>query len=696
MRVASFIVGLLSGVISVGSWALDVEKARKMTDSDIEAQIAKGEFAPRKARIIGGRPERNQERVCEWVEADRRAIVTRILHTSQAPVTDSRYPLLACSPNEEAYRYWQSLGASKGRLGAEYPLNTKLDANYIEKWGHDFDGRLSSLAVAAGNLNVTAVALLLGDGAAVNERSGEGVHTPLGAALYAWAWTVGVNWKWQTPGEEISERDGYGLGVHAANTTYAFGGTASEPRRRRSDVAAAIQVVRLLMEAGASLDDLTGQGYMAANTLSYRGYRIFGETYRQKFATRRELGVTLPKLLEAEAYGKEIRRHVAECQNWNENACRQLLTKADEVSPSRKLASRQIAALEKTRADWDALIAKQTCTLTMQGWAYTGAACVNGRANGHGSAVRWWTGENFQGLFLDGAFAEGKYSLHDHTPVFQGRFNSDGSYANGKLYESGQPVYEGPFSEAGKPQGNGICWVDGAPEECRHHGGQRIDSLYKQRLENQKLKKELAEQQRQKEEAAMRRAQAEAQQRRQQEAEERKEVRFQAAITAGIGAMRGDYSASAAAGMPGADVVVMQQKMNAITSSFMAEKGRSSPASRAAAVPQMASSSEPPAPSPVAESKMEDVDALAKKRLTRFRCEWATVTQPEGEEMIAEGVCHAADMAAHEIQCRPDWQSHPATLQLYQCAAQHSTGRFRQRYEEQAKAYEAYQRNNLR
>lgn len=695
---AVFFWFMFSGAV----WALDVEKVRKMTDVEIEERITKGEFLPSKNR---GFVERNRQMVCEWVEADRRVIVTKILQSNfqsgKIPISDSRYPLLACSPTEEAYRYWQSMGASIGKLGKELPLKA-VDATHIAKWGYDFDDRHASLAVAAGNLNAMAVALLLTDGAQVNERSGSGVHTPLGTALLSWRWIVLPDClactNWTVAGEKIFEREGYMPGPDAADTTYT--GHGGDLRRRNSDLSAAIQVVRLLMEAGASLDDLSGQGYMAAKTLSYRGYRIPGQTYRQKFANKDMLGVTLPKLLEAEAYAKEIRGYMAGCKSWNENECKQILAKADEISPTRQFARQQMAILQKTQADWAALIAAQTCTLTIKDWAYSSGACANGRANGQGKAVRWWSGEIFEGEFRDGAFADGKYSRHDGQTIFQGRFNPDGSYASGKQFESGHPVYEGSFSETGKRHGSGICWVDGAPEECRHHDGQRIDSLHKQRLENEKLKKELGEQQKQKEAAALRQAQEDYRRRKEQEDEDRKDARFQSALAAGIGAMRGDYSAAAAAGMPGADTVVMQQKMNVLNSQLMAAQGRSpsgtstSPATSLVTSPVHASPV--PLPVQVPEKMPGDVDALAKKKLTRFRCEWTTVTQPEGEEMIAEGPCHAADMASHEIQCRPDWQSHPATLRLYQCAAQHSTGLFKQRYEERARAYEEYQRKNIR
>ncbi len=673
---------MLSGVVallSLPAHAVSVEKTRAMSDADILKLLEKGEFSANK---YGGVSQDARRMLCEWVEADRRDVVTRIVK-AQTPQAVSWYPLLACAPTEEAYRYWKALGASSGRLGVPQPMRQ----GYDEKWGYDYDQRSTSLAVAAGNFNAASVAAHLADGVDVGERSGA-LHTAFGAALIAWEWTVRPIAGRRPKGgvEDIAERDGFGAGVTVSLDDWA----PPDSRRRRQDVAAAAQVVRLLLEAGASLDDLSRAGYMAAHQHGYyRVWRKPGHTYRMQYATDERLGPTLPLLLEAERYAQEIRGPAAACRNWDEEACKQVLAKADPLSPNRASADRQLAALEKKRADWNARVAAQRCRMNLDGWAYTGTACAGGKAHGVGSAVRWWTGETFTGEFRDGGFAAGKLGGADGQPVFDGRFNPDGSYASGKLFENGRPVYEGSFTGNGTPHGTGICWVQGAPEECRYHEGQRIDSLHKQRLENEKLRKDLAEQARQKAEQQRRVAEEHARRAREEAEEERKEQRNAAALAAGMAAMRGDYSAAAAAGMPGAETLVTMQKAMQQESRMMEELRQPRPQPDVArSAPSSLPDSSQAAALPAAAAPPADYDALADKKMEYFECHWFTVSQPGGEQPIAQGVCREADLAAHRVQCRPDWEGLPETRALYKCAAENSTGRFRKKYADYYQALE--------
>jgi len=68
--------------------------------------------------------------------------------------------------------------------------------------------------------------------------------------------------------------------------------------------------------------------------------------------------------------------------------------------------------------------------------------------------------------------------------------DANGKLTSGQLLEEGQMVYEGPLVD-GHPDGKGVCVVDGSPEACEHAmGGQRIDALYKTRIENDRLRSE--------------------------------------------------------------------------------------------------------------------------------------------------------------------------------------------------------------
>ncbi len=49
-------------------------------------------------------------------------------------------------------------------------------------------------------------------------------------------------------------------------------------------------------------------------------------------------------------------------------------------------------------------------------------------------------------------------------------------------------MYDGSL-ENGKPNGKGVCFHEGEPEECKFYHGKRIDSLYKQRIEMAKQQK---------------------------------------------------------------------------------------------------------------------------------------------------------------------------------------------------------------
>jgi hypothetical protein len=660
-------------------FAVDVDKVRSMTDAEILVLNARGDFSKTTSENVS---VDGLMRICEWVEADRRDIVTQLVKANPEEAS-TMYPLLACSLTEEAYRYWQSLGASNGRLG------TATQHEDEERWGRNFDNRTTSLQIAAANMNAVSVSMHLADGVAVNERGSKNVNNALGAALNGWFWVVRPDcWncaRWSVAGETIYEQPGYATGLFAAKIIY---GRLLEPvgdnipRRRKEDLESAIQSVRLLLEAGASLDDLAGVGYMAANGLGYEGWREFGETYRKQFANDPALGITLPRLIEAERYATEIKSYIGNCKNWDMNACNQILAKADALSPNRKLANHQIATLQKTQSDWDTLIAKQSCTLSDKNWAYAGTSCLNGLADGQGSAVKWWTGETFTGNFRAGVFADGKYNTKAGVPVFEGRFYADGKFAAGKVYEEGKPVYDGAFDEAGKRQGNGICWVDGSPEECRYHDGERFDSLYKQRLENQKLKQEITAMQKDQQDREMKQAQEAHRQQKERDAEDRRERRNEQALAAGLAAARGDYSAAVAADVPLASTLQMIQNSNRQLNEGLAALKDSQKGSTNTATSSVSDKSAVTQAVQTTVEKVEDIDALGNKKMTNFRCEWATVSQPEGEEPIAVGPCHAADMAAHQVQCRPDWLGLPETLRLYECAVEHSTGRFKKIYEE--------------
>ena len=99
-------------------------------------------------------------------------------------------------------------------------------------------------------------------------------------------------------------------------------------------------------------------------------------------------------------------------------------------------------------------------------WAYTGKACENGLAHGMGRA------EDNAGLKFIGMFENGQRT-------------------KGEIFQAGNMIFEGNLVDD-KPNGNAICYYEGEHEECRFYKGKRIDTLYKIRKENAKMKEDMA------------------------------------------------------------------------------------------------------------------------------------------------------------------------------------------------------------
>ena len=65
------------------------------------------------------------------------------------------------------------------------------------------------------------------------------------------------------------------------------------------------------------------------------------------------------------------------------------------------------------------------------------------------------------------------------------------SFTQGLVSVGGIQAYEGEM-RGFAPNGNGICTVSGSPERCEFVQGERVDALYKTRLENDRLRGEIA------------------------------------------------------------------------------------------------------------------------------------------------------------------------------------------------------------
>ncbi len=129
-------------------------------------------------------------------------------------------------------------------------------------------------------------------------------------------------------------------------------------------------------------------------------------------------------------------------------AKQRLILLREEARKARAAEELRIAALKKA----------QTCKLKEDNWVYNSKACRNGYANGTGEA------EHVNG-----------------TLRFEGTFKN-GKRTRGIIYQNDEPLFDGAIV-AGKPDGMGVCYNNGEPEECRYYKGKRIDTLYKQRIE---------------------------------------------------------------------------------------------------------------------------------------------------------------------------------------------------------------------
>jgi len=142
-------------------------------------------------------------------------------------------------------------------------------------------------------------------------------------------------------------------------------------------------------------------------------------------------------------------------------------------SPHAPKAEKQLSKLfaEQTLVTMREIERTQKCRLKHQDWLYVGSACNDGYANGNGRAVSKDGVQSFSGRIVKGKFVSGLYTIE------------------------GNKEYDGLFKN-GLPDGEGICFYRGKPEECKYYQGYRVDTLYKQREEmvafKQQQQKEMA------------------------------------------------------------------------------------------------------------------------------------------------------------------------------------------------------------
>lgn len=494
----------------------------------IVEQIKRGEFNWHITSDMSFADQRSV--VCDWVMQGKRDAVEALLQTAGGDRRDylNTLPLLACSRNEEDYAYYKRLNAPHRQY--EKTAQYKFEWN---KWSST-EYLPTPLTEAAANGNFVAVSLLIKDGAEVDQVGRAGI-TPLG---YALGFRNGY-----LRNLENEFRQGRWPGMLAGNSLYIyypsddvahiFSILAKRARFQPDTIVGLDRVIRIILE---SLD-----GAETSLTIDFR--RINGLHSSNKLSDTFSFDATFMREL---ARVHELRNAMSTCYQGRGDGCRYVAASADPLSSMARDAQGVIAKMENEEREWNSLLVTQRCRVQRKNWLYEGSACANGMAQGAGRA-----------------------RSRDRQIVVDGQFER-GLLLSGRLIVGGSPSYEGGFSNW-EPEGMGICWHQGRPEECRMQAGARIDSLHKQRVENERLRRERARQE--KEEAQARRErewEAERRHRAQQE-EDRRERRNERALAAGIAAMRGGNSGQTAPNSSLDSTLRMVQQQNQLIAQGNAE-----------------------------------------------------------------------------------------------------------------------------
>lgn len=492
----------------------------------IVEQIKRGEFD---WHIAIDRSFADQKSVvCDWVASGKRPAIDALLNRAGSRRLDflNTAPLLPCVSSEADYVYYKRLGAKVQEYewtGQYYFVN---------------QNRATPLSIAVGNGNLLAASLLLKDGADVN-RVGRMGMTPIG---YALALRNGY-----LASKNQQHRSGRWPGIWVDHYVYEIHPAILQSGRLPKFFAEQLETARYQPDTIQNLNRLIdvllhSDGSYTSLTLDTKNIETVPHS-RTKLEDDYKQDA---QFMQSKDLSGELQSHLYACNQGVADNCRFVVGKADPLSSFFREAGESLVKLEAEEREWISLSAAQRCRVQGKNWLYEGSACANGMAQGAGRA-----------------------RSRDRQIVVDGQFER-GLLLSGRLIVGGSPSYEGGFSNW-EPEGMGICWHQGRPEECRMQAGARIDSLHKQRVENERLRRERARQE--KEEAQARRErewEAERRHRAQQE-EDRRERRNERALAAGIAAMRGGNSGQTAPNSSLDSTLRMVQQQNQLIAQGNAE-----------------------------------------------------------------------------------------------------------------------------
>lgn len=162
-------------------------------------------------------------------------------------------------------------------------------------------------------------------------------------------------------------------------------------------------------------------------------------------------------------------------------------------------------------------------------------------------------------------------------------------FVKGRAFVRDAQVYEGPLAGY-EPRGAGLCRHEGASEACEYANGERVDSLYKMRLENERLRIEQARRDREARLAA-------AEQARQQALRQQAELAAAQALQAqqaNSGGFLSSLAGTALNYIPGGGSMVKDMVRREVVKAGV--QALTGPGSTPAAAPVMAAGPTPPVP----------------------------------------------------------------------------------------------------